>query len=41
LSALLVHPNVLPVVQQVGAECYNFFSRFETRVEVRIFFSDA
>jgi hypothetical protein len=40
LSVLLVHPNVLSVVQQVSAKRYDFFSRFETRVEVGIFFSD-
>jgi len=37
---MLVHSDLLSVVQQVSAKRYDFFSRLETRVEVRIFFSD-
>jgi hypothetical protein len=40
LSVVLVHPDLLSVVQQVSAKRYDFFSRLETRVEIAIFFSD-
>jgi hypothetical protein len=32
---------MLSIVQQVSAKGYDFFSRLDARVEVRIFFSDA
>jgi hypothetical protein len=32
---------MLPVEQQVSAKRYDFFSRFDTRAEERILFSDA
>jgi hypothetical protein len=41
VSAVLVHSDMLSFVQQVSAKSYDFFCRFETRGEVRIFFSDA
>jgi hypothetical protein len=40
LRVMLVHSDLLSVVQQVSAKRYDFFFRFESRVEVRIFFSD-
>ena len=37
---MLIHPDLLSFVQQVSAERYDFFFRFETGVEVGIFFSN-
>jgi hypothetical protein len=37
---MLVHSNLLSFVQQVSAERYDFFSGFETGLEIGIFFSD-
>jgi hypothetical protein len=40
LSVVLAHSDMLSIVQQVDPKRYDFFSRFETRGEVGIFFAD-